>query len=107
MKKKCIVLALAMVIAIIGAIVMPTVSLADNEVESVTSANIVPAKGSEDTPTTYNGGSSTPVSSSPAPTSGATTSTLPKSGLENMSIIAIVVIAMMGIGSFIRLKTLK
>ena len=87
---------------------MPTVSLADNEVESVTSANIVPAKGSEDTPTTYNGSSSTPVSSSsPAPVSGATTSTLPKSGLENMSIIAIVVIAMMGIGSFIRLKTLK
>ena len=84
-----IVLIIAMFMAI-------NVSILPNTVEAVngtdaTVANYTPAKGldEEDAPTTN------------------TSTQLPKSGLENMSIIAIITIAMIGLGSFIRAKTIK
>ncbi len=75
---------------------IPSIVQADsNQINKTTSSiasNITPAKGLDEEDLKNN---------------TATATTIPKTGLENMSIIAIVVIAMIGVGSFVRAKTIK
>ena len=93
MKKIFSILLIAIMFIAINFAIFPNVQAANNQENKTvsSSANIVPAKGldEEDLP------------------ANNATSTMPKAGLENMSIIAIVVISLIGAGSFIRAKTIK
>lgn len=91
MKKILSILLIAIMFIAINFAILPNVQAANNQENKTvsSSANIVPAKGldEEDLP--------------------ANNTTMPKAGLENMSIIAIVVLSLIGAGSFIRAKTIK
>ena len=91
MKKILSILLIAIMFIAINFAILPSVQAANNQENKTisSSANIVPAKGldEEDLP--------------------ANNTTMPKAGLENMSIIAIVVLSLIGAGSFIRAKTIK
>ena len=89
------IISLMLIITIFMTIIMaivPTVQAAtDNKVS--TSASIVPANGLE------------PDEETPNPSASSTA--LPKTGLTNMVVIAIVVVSLVGVGSFIRAKSIK
>ena len=94
MKKIFSILLVISMFMAINSTILPTVQAADNQQNNSVSAaaNIVPAKGldEEDLP------KNTPA-----------TEAIPKTGLENITIIAIIVVSMIGLGSFIRAKTIK
>ena len=95
MKKIFSVLLIVLMFIAINFAVSPTVQAASSQENKAISsaANIVPAQGLDE--------EDLPNNNTPA------TTTIPKTGLENISIIAIVVVSLIGLGSFIRAKTIK